>query len=377
MRHSLGLISSILLFSSHSFAQIEGLDVEDDSEEAPKKEAESDRPSSAYDENDIAYKEKSDPGPFAPKSKKAKEEQQAAKGEGPLSSTRFSPRKPVNLGADVLVGVGRVPIPGPAGTYTNSASGVAVAVGGTYDVGPKLSLGLVIPWATSGVHSPENPGASQNVLGAPQLLGQYRTRVARLTDLTAFIGIGLPLGGGDLDPTNSDTKKAEQGQAARFADGSWGYRYGEYFLPKTVPVVPGLRIAMYRGKLEAHGSTKISVAFNQGKVEIPNRDTEGKFEKRSVAFRSVTELGATYEIVEKGLFFAGLDAWMALMISEPIEFSSNIDAQGPSPVQLGVEPRVGTTLGPVTPTLGYLLPVGGRLGDSGIGTLHIAAAAAF
>jgi len=376
MRHSLGLISSILLFSSHSFAQIEGLDVEDDSKEAPKAE-ESRRSSSEYDSNDLAYKEKSDAGPFAPKSQAVKAEEQAKKGEGPLSSTRNKPRKPLNLGTDFLIGFGKAPIPGPGNTTTNDTTGLAFTVGGTYDVSPKISLGLVIPWATSGVHTQENPSTSQSVFGSPLLLGEYHTPFGRLSDLTAFVGIGLPLGQGDLDPTKTDTKKSQQGQAARFADASYGYRSGEYFMPRTIPFVPGIKLAMYRGRLEAHGSTKLLLAFNQGNIQRPNLLGSGTIEKKSVAFRSVTELGATYEILDKGLLFAGLDAWMAILGSDPVEFSSAIDAKGPSPVQLGVEPRIGTTLGPITPTVGYLLPVGGRLSDAGISGLRLGATAAF
>ncbi len=376
MRHSLGLISSILLFSSHSFAQIEGLDVEDDSKDKPKAE-ESRRSSSEYDSNDIAYKEKSDAGPFAPKSQAVKAEEQAGKGEGPMSSTRNKPRKPLNLGVDFLIGFGKAPIPGPGNTTTNDTTGLAFTVGGTYDISPKISLGLVIPWATSGVHPPENLETSQSVFGSPLLLGEYRAPLGRLSNLTAFVGLGLPIGQGDLDPTKRDTKKSQQGQAARFADASYGYRSGEYFMPRTIPFVPGVKLAMYRGRFEGHGSTKLLLAFNQGDVEVPNKLTTGKIEKKSVAFRSVTELGGTYEILDKGLLFAGLDAWMAILVSDPVEFSSAINAKGPSPVQLGVEPRVGTTLGPITPTVGYLLPVGGRLSDSGISGLRIGAVAAF
>ncbi len=376
MRHSLGLISSILLFSSHSFAQIEGLDVEDDSKAKPKAE-ESHRSSSEYDSNDVAYKEKSDAGPFAPKSKAVKAEEQAGKGEGPLSSTRNKPRKPLNLEADFLIGFGKAPIPGPGNTTTNDTTGLAFTVGGTYDVSPKISLGLIIPWATSGVHTPENPSTSQSVFGSPLLLGEYRAPIGRLSDLTAFVGIGLPFGQGDLDPTKSDTKKSQQGQAARFADASYGYRSGEYFMPRTVPFVPGIKLAMYRGRFEGHGSEKLLLAFNHGDIEVPNKLTTGKIEKKTVAFRSVTELGGTYEIVDKGLLFAGLDVWMAILGSDPVEFASAIDAKGSSPVQLGVEPRVGTTLGPITPTVGYLLPVGGRLSDSGISGLRLGATAAF
>jgi hypothetical protein len=54
-----------------------------------------------------------------------------------------------------------------------------------------------------------------------------------------------------------------------------------------------------------------------------------------------------------------------------LEYTSPSGAAGPTRFQVVFEPRVGGRFGKVSPSLGYVFPIGGRLADASISGLEL------
>jgi hypothetical protein len=67
---------------------------------------------------------------------------------------------------------------------------------------------------------------------------------------------------------------------------------------------------------------------------------------------------AAYRVV--GKVYGGTRAWLVGRLSEPYDFESS--ATPPTPFQFVLEPRIFAKFGIITPSLGFLIPIGGQLG---------------
>ena len=107
------------------------------------------------------------------------------------------------------------------------------------------------------------------------------------------------------------------------------------------------------------------------------RDASGTYELKSVSFRNVTSGGIAYRVLEKPQLFLALDSWFAISAINPIEYESDQGAAKPTRFQMVFEPRVGARFGKITPSVGYIFPIGGRLADSSISGLELHCDVAF
>jgi len=366
MRFSLALALVSILVSAPVFA----------AEDGKKKKAGDEKTGPSMDSGaDPASTEKSDDGPFRPKSEKPVINAETGKPEPP---PKPRPRDPIVVYLEPLIGFGQgfsASNSAAAQESSPDATVITIEAGGMYDLSPKMSLGLRLAWSTASVE-PQDGSESwdSTAFAAPELMFEYRHALSPLTTLPILIGLGVPVAQGTLDPSEIDTVKQRQGAVNTLADASHGFRDGELYQPKRLPLILGAGLRHDRGALGLHAATKFVCGFNTGgavKDENLFGPGIGTIKANAVAIRNVTLAGIMYQFLAKPALSAGLDAWFSYRAIDPVEFESAVNATPPSSFQFVVEPKVGARFGKLGVGAGFLLPVGGPLGDSGMKGLRL------
>jgi hypothetical protein len=386
MRHGLRILPKLALlltlWGANAVAQDEE-EAGDPKKKEDAKEGEGEKKGAGLMEEggDPADREKSDRGPYTPSGKTGELAEEAeAKGEaGKKGEKKFipPPRKPIQVFGEFLIGFGGVPVPGPQDT-TPEATLLTITLGGSYDFSKKFSLGLRVPWTTGSFDDDRGQSVSSQALGAPELFMEYRAPLSPRTDLPFRLGIGVPVAQGNPDFTNTpDQAGIKQAFVNHWADAVSGWRDGELFGPKRLPVTPQFGIRHQRSRLKAEAWTKLVFGFLIGDDLSQPEQTDGTLTQNSVAIRSVTGAGVRYTYLESPSLFAGLDSWFVYKLVEEIEFQSRGQGDEPSTFQLVFEPKLGATFGAVTASVGYVLPIGGQLGDANSQGVRLGIAAEF
>ena len=337
---------------------------------------------STMDSNDPVAKEKSDEGPFAPKGKTGELKKEEVKQEEAEKVAAEPPEKPeprdaIGVFGNVVIGFGHAPEPGPGtSTATGKATGVTFIVGGHYDVSPDLTLALRIPWSVASIRQVDGSNASANALGAPELMGEYRVTLSPRTQLPIGLGVGVPIAQGNYD-TVTDQGTYRQSQVNEFADASSGYRDPELFGPKRLPFIASVGITYKKHELDLHAATKFVFGVKVGGQQVRALDPAGTYALKSVTFRNVTSAGVAYRFLEKPALSGALDSWIAYNAINAEEFTSNAGASGPTRVQVVFEPHLVARFGKISPSLGYIFPIGGRLADNSTSGLELHCDVAF
>lgn len=332
---------------------------------------------------DPVAKEQSDPGPYAPKGKTGALAEEEEGKEEVEEAVKAKPRDKKLLFGDFLFGLGQAPAPGPASAgnnQTREARVFGLVLGAALDLSPTLTLGLRLPWSTAMVDRNATTGSDSSMaFGSPLLFGEVRHRLSELWRMPILFGLGVPLAQGDPDPSSSTPiNDAAKARVGLLVDAAGGWRDGELYAPKRLPVVLGVGVNHAKRDLEFHAYTKLVAGINLGtEITNPNEfgmgpnNVLGQLELNAVSLRNVTLVGVRYDLTKKPVFWVGADVWMVYNPLEPIEFDSN--ATPPSPVQFVGEPRIGAAFGKLRPSLGFIYPLGGRLSDSGIAgaRLHV------
>jgi hypothetical protein len=211
------------------------------------------------------------------------------------------------------------------------------------------------------------------------LMGEYRVGLSPRTDLPIDFGLGVPVAQGNYTAGSPEFRQALVND---FADAASGFRDGELFGPKRLPLILGVGIDYERHELSLHAATKFVTGFKVGGAldyaNLPDLNTSvGTFELKSVTFRNVTSAGIGYQVLAKPALSVGLDSWFVTNAVNTVEFHSNAGATGPSRVQVVVEPHVGARFGKISPSLGYIFPIGGRLADNHTSGLELHCDVAF
>jgi hypothetical protein len=326
--------------------------------------------------SDPVAKEKSDGGPYRPKGATgalAEKEKEETSKEEVEEIVKATPRDKAVVFGDFVLGFGQAPKPGPAGGGQNKTAdtmAVGAVVGAAFDLSKTFTLGIRIPWATASVDRVSRSGTDNSMaFGSPELMGEVRHPLSELWSLPIFFGIGVPLAQGDPDPSNAtpvnDRAKANVGLVM---DAASGWRDGELWAPKRLPLVLGVGVQHEKRALEFHAYTKLVAGINLGtKLRNPlefGPAQLGQLKLNSVSLRDVTLVGMRYSFVSKPVLWAGADLWLVYSPLEPIKFDSS--ATPPSNFQFVGEPRLGAAFGKLRPSLGFIYPLGGRLADAGI-----------
>jgi len=272
-------------------------------------------------------------------------------------------RDKFGLSANVLVGFGKAPIPDPT---TNDTTGKTTSgtfmIGGYYDLSPDFTLGARLPWTIGSQRQRDGGNETVAAFGALELMGEYRVGLSAFARLPIFFGVGVPTAQG----TYNDAAGVRQTFLNVHADAASGYRDPELFGPKRLPLIAGVGFDYQRKALLVRAATKFVLGMKVG-GELPTNPDPGvgTYELKSVTFRNVTSAGIAYEFLSRPKLFGGLDSWLAYNAINAVEFTSLMGATPPTRFQFVLEPRVGAHFCKISPSIGYIFPIGGRLADSG------------
>lgn len=283
-------------------------------------------------------------------------------------------RDKLDLFAQILIGFGKAPDNNPSYSPGPQATAIGFQIGGRYDITPQFSAGLRAALTTASVDSSAGR-TSTTAFGAPELLGEYRVSLDRLTTIPIGFGVAIPVAEGTSDRTNNDVNKVAKGYVNALGDATLGWRDSELFQPKYLPIVVSGGVRHERHDFELHGELKFvampalsTEVTDPIEVDVPD---SGSYKLNSFALREVTTLGGTYNFLDKPLIYAGLDFALVWTPIETYEFESTQDVTPPSSVQAVLEPKVGARFGKVAPSVGYVAPLGGRLGGGDIGGVRL------
>jgi hypothetical protein len=350
VRKSFRLAIILVVFSSQALA-------------AKAKKAAPAEPAATMDRDDPAAKEQSEKK-IAEAKPETDEEIAAREAKADAEQVKKSrARDKLGLFANVLVGFGKAPVPGPEANETTgrTTSGTFMA-GGYYDLSPEFTLGARLPWTVGSQRQADGDQATVAALGSLQLMGEYRVTLSPFTRLPIFFGVGLPTAQGNYN----DEAGLRQTHLNMMADAASGYRDPELFGPKRLPLIAGVGIDYQRRALSLRAATKfvlgVKVGGELGVVQDPTG--AGTYELKSVSFRNVTSAGIAYQFLNKPKLYAALDSWIAYSAINAWEFNSIAGATPPTRFQVAFEPRVGARFGKISPSIGYIFPIGGRLADA-------------
>jgi hypothetical protein len=358
VRKSLRLAFILVIFSSHALA-------------AKGKKAEPKEPVTTMDQGqDPTSNEQSEKK--APKVEPPTDEEIAAaqaKADAADVKKRRA-RAPFGLFADVLVGFGSAPLPGTGADLTTgkTTSGTIMA-GGYYDLSPEFTLGARLPWTVGSQRQPDGSTATVTALGALELMGEYRVSLSRFTLLPISFGLGLPTAQGGYDYL--DKAGWQRTQLNAVADAAAGYRDGELFGPHRMPLIVGVGVDYQRKALSLRAATKIVAGIKVGGALGNVPDPNSTYELKTLALRNVTSAGISYEFLPRPRVFGAFDTWIVYNAINAVEFTSHMGATPPTRFQFVFEPRVGAHFGNVSPAVGYIFPIGGRLADAGTSGLEL------
>ncbi len=335
-------------------------------------------PSAAATWTDPTENEKSDKGPYSPR----KDEAEGVKGapSADRRTDRGRQRDKIDVFGQLVIGFGRAPQNSPGYLPGDKGTALGFQLGGRYDVTPQLSIGLRIPLTTAMVKETA-PARNQNstVFGSPELMAEYRLTLSRLTTLPILFGVGIPLAGGSPDQVPANGRPGfAHGYVNRLADATTGWRDSELFQPKHLPIVIGAGVRHEREDWEVHGDVKfVALPALSTTVANPNSvaPNPGTYKINAFALREVTTLGGSYNFLAKPLIYAGLDL---AFVWTPIQ-TFVFDGSDPKPttIQAVLEPRVGARFGAISPSVGYIAPLGGRLGQADAGGIRLRVDALF
>jgi hypothetical protein len=322
---------------------------------------------------DPVSKEQSDGGPYTPKGKTGALAEKVEAKQEVEEVIKAKPRDKAVVFADALLGIGAAPKPGPASSgfnRTQDAKSFGLVIGGAIDLSPKFSLGLRVPWSTASIERGSSPGSDSSMtFGSPEIFGELRHPLAELWTLPILFGLGVPLAQGDPDPSGTDITAAAKAQTGLLVDASGGWKDGELYAPKRLPVILGIGVQHERKALEFHAYTKLIAGINLGTdirdPKVYGTDPTGQLGEvtvKAVSLRDVTLVGIKYDLSRS--FWVGADAWVVYNPLEPVQYESS--ATPPTKFQFVGEPRLGAVFGKVRPSVGFVYPIGGRLADSGI-----------
>jgi hypothetical protein len=357
---TLSIAVSLVFLTTSVFAQKKG--------QGAKKEAEG--PSAAATWTDPVESETSD------KPEKPEGQDDAPKPEPKRSEDKGRKRDKLDLFAQFLIGFGKAPENNPAYTPGDQGTALGLQLGGRYDITPAFSVGLRAALTTASVKKVSNGKAtSTTAFGSPELFGEYRVGLSRLTSVPIGFGVGIPVAEGTADRTSNDVALVAKGYVNSLADATTGWRDSELFQPKVLPIVVSGGVRHERSDFELHADAKFVLmpALNSDVQDPTDTDppNAGTFKINSFALREVTTLGGTYNFLDKPLIYAGLDFALIWTPIQTFEFESVNDVNAPSAVQAVLEPKVGARFGKVAPSVGYIAPLGGRLGGGDIGGVRL------
>jgi hypothetical protein len=312
-------------------------------------------------------------GPFAPKGKtgKLKEATPSADAKGDEATAAPPPaEKPGMAGVDLVYGFGS------AGTSSEGMD-LAVAsfiIGGAYQVTPAIGLRLRFPLATgkitetsSGINTTyggPSGGYNAAAFGNLEVAGNYTVDMGPRTKLPIELAFTPPTSNGDYFRPSDDKVRGGRYRVNTAAQVSRGMEEDALFASHRFGIIPGARLRFRGTAIETGAFLKVPILIRAGGEDprnTPSTDPNAPVYTLNSTVIEVVAGGSFYYGIVANKIDLGLRAWVAAMSAEFID-SKLPGATGPDKIQFVLEPQVRGSFGPVRPALGFIWPIGGRLG---------------
>jgi hypothetical protein len=295
-------------------------------------------------------------GPYAPKGKTGKLREEMVE-ETPSDSAKKPPPPPKKrgvVGLDAVIGFGKT-IRAPDVPDRLSTTSFSVVIGGGYEVTKNVVLGLRVPLlATASFRPQQEASFSGTAFGNLELAARYNNELGEHTGIPVELALAIPTGSGDYFAwTAVNRQKNYRAQTA--AQASRGLEDDALFSPHRFGFVPGTGLNYDGSSLHVSAFLKIPILVRTGgqdSVPPPAYTLHG------VVVETVLGGGGFVDVVSNTLDL-GLRAWWTQLWVEPI--SPDI-GEGPSKTQIAIEPATHLKLGQVRGSLGFIWPIGGRVG---------------
>jgi hypothetical protein len=334
--------------------------------------------------------EKEEDGPFAPQGNagKLREEGKSddeGKPEKPVAPPPPVPEKRGSAGADIVFGFGKT------GTTTGpdavEMSVVSFLLGGSYQVTPDIGVRLRIPFATGKItHVGNEPsgfeqlgeGYNSTAFGNIELAGNYTLHLAPTTKLPLELALAVPTASGDRFPPPEDQARGRHYRINAAAQAGRGFEEDALFAPHRFGIVPKGSIVHRSGAIDTGAFVKVPILIKAGGGDPPTRIGQAGFALNSTVIEAVIGADFHYGFVDNKID-VGARAWTTILSND---FYDILYPGGtvtpPSKVQFVFEPQVRVHVASVQATIGFIWPLGGRLGgDQQVNGIRFMAAYVF
>ena len=319
--------------------------------------------------------EKEEEGPFAPKGRtgKLKEEGPPEEGEKPKDEKAPPPppaEKPGAAGADIVFGFGKTG--GTTGPDAVELSVVSFVIGGGYQFTPEWGGRLRIPFATGKIthvgnertsFETLNEGYNAAAFGNVELAGNYTFSLGPSTKLPVELAFAVPTSNGDRFPPPDDTPRGRHYRINAAVQASRGLEEDALFAPHRLGIIPKGAIRYKSGSIDTDGFVKVPVLIKTGGQDVPPpQPGQATFALNSTVIAGIVGGGFHYGFIDNKID-VGTRAWITILSNDyyDIIYTGGGVTQ-PSKFQFALEPQVRTAIGSVRAALGFIWPIGGKLG---------------
>ncbi len=300
-------------------------------------------------------------GPFAPKGRTGKmkettSQEEAAPKEKPAGPP--PPEKPGAAGLDMVFGWGN----NGHGTEAFDMSVVSFILSGSYQLTPVWGVRLRVPFATGKITEPPAAGYNAAAFGNVELAGSYRLELSERVRLPIELALTPPTASGVRfsQPDEMGSRRSYRVNTA--AQVTRGLEEDALFAPHRFGIVPKATIQYLGDSFTAAAYTKVPMLIRAG-GEDPRPPPPGMpdYNIRSAVIQWLVGGEIHFGLLENKLDL-GTRAWTALLSNEYIDVLATALVP-PTKFQFVLEPQVRAFFGPVRAGIGFIWPIGGRLGS--------------
>jgi hypothetical protein len=284
-----------------------------------------------------------------------------------------APEKPGAAGIDMVFGFGQT------GTKSrpSDVTSASFLIGGSYRVTPTLALRLRVPFATAKITDFGQEGYNSTSFGNVEIAGAYIVDMGPHTTLPIELAFTPPTSNGDFFPL-SNVGGQRHFEVNSAAQASRGFEEDALFAPHRFGIIPGAALRYRNGAIQTGAFTKIPILIRAGGSDPPKPvvPTDTNFTINSPVVEWVVGGDFHLGIMDNKLDF-GARAWLTYLANEFID-ATLPGGTTPDKLQFVLEPQVRAAFGSFRGGLGFLWPIGGRLGsDTQINGLRLDAGLVF
>jgi hypothetical protein len=321
--------------------------------------------------------EKEEEGPFAPKGRTGKlKEEMAPEGEEQKPEKEKAPpppapERPGAAGADIVFGFGKTG--GTTGPDAVELSVVSFILGAKYNFTPEVGARLRVPFATGKITHVGNEASTFERLGEGynaaafgniELAGNYTLSLSPSAKLPLELAFAVPTAGGDRFPPSDDNARGRHYRINAAAAASRGLEEDALFAPHRLGIIPKASIRYTSGSIDTDGFVKVPILIKTGGENVPPPPTgnTASFALNPTVIMGVIGGGFHYGFVDNKID-VGSRAWFSFVSNDyyDIIYTGGTVTQ-PSKFQFVLEPQVRAHVGAIQAVLGFIWPLGGKLG---------------